>query len=74
MNDSKTYILRKTARTLIWDLYRSQHGGQPYVICRESRYRIQNFNFWTYEKNSEIKRQPIGNQRSEKEIQVMEKK
>jgi len=28
MNDSKKYTLRKTARTLIWDSYRSQHGGQ----------------------------------------------
>jgi hypothetical protein len=27
-----------------------------------------------WKKNSEIKRQPIGNQRSGKEIQVMEKK
>jgi hypothetical protein len=32
------------------------------------------FNFWTYGKNSEIKRQPIGNQKRGKEIQVMEKK
>jgi hypothetical protein len=39
-----------------------------------ANYRIQNFNFWTYGKNSEIKRQPIGDQRSGKEIQVMEKK
>jgi hypothetical protein len=73
MNDSK-YTLRKTARTLIWDSYRSQHSGQRYVICSQSRYRIQNFNFWTYGKNIEIKRQPSGNQESEKEIQVMEKK
>jgi hypothetical protein len=35
---------------------------------------FKNFNFWTYGKNSEIKRQPIGNQISGKEIQVMEKK
>jgi len=28
MNDSKKYTLRQTARTLIWDSYRPQHGGQ----------------------------------------------
>jgi len=30
--------------------------------------RIQNFNFWTCGENSEIKRQPIRNQRSGKEF------
>jgi len=28
MDGSQAYTLRKTARTLIWDSYRSQHGGQ----------------------------------------------
>jgi len=28
MNDSKTYTLRKTGKTLFLDSYRSQHGGQ----------------------------------------------
>jgi hypothetical protein len=27
-NDSKKYALRKTARTLFWDSYRSQNGGK----------------------------------------------
>jgi hypothetical protein len=44
------------------------------VVGSQSRYRIQNFNFWTYGENSEIKRQAIGNERSGKEIQVVEKK
>ena len=73
MKDSKMYTLRKRARTLIWDSYRSHHGGQGQVIGSQSRYRIQNFNFWNYGKNSEIKRQPIVNQRSGKEIGVMER-
>jgi hypothetical protein len=63
MKESKMYTLRKTGRTLIWGSYRSQLNNT-----------IQNFNFWTYGKNSKIKRQPIGKQRSGKEIQVMEKK
>jgi len=28
MDGSQAYTLRKTARTLIWGSYRSQHGGQ----------------------------------------------
>jgi len=28
MDGSQAYTLRKMATMLIWDLYRSQHGGQ----------------------------------------------
>jgi len=28
MDGRQAYTLRKTARTLIWDSYRSQNGGQ----------------------------------------------
>jgi hypothetical protein len=63
MDGSQAYTLRKTARTLIWDSYRSQHGGQR-----------QKFLLFDLLGNSEIKRQPIGNQGSEKKIQIVEKK
>jgi len=42
------------------------------VIGGQSRYRIQNFNFWAYGRNSEFEGQPIGNQRGGREVGVME--
>jgi hypothetical protein len=68
MDVGQAYTLRKTDGTLIWDAYRSQHGGQRKVIGSQSRNRIKKFQLSNLLENSEIKRQPIGNQRSRNKI------
>jgi hypothetical protein len=75
MDGSQAYTLRKTASTLIWDSYRSQHGGKRKVIGSQSRDKIlKNSYFLDLLENSENKRQPIGSQGSGKKIQVADKK
>jgi hypothetical protein len=49
-------------------------AGNVMLLIANRVTELKHFNFWTYGKNSEIKRQPIGNQGSGKEIQVMENK
>ena len=55
MDGSQAYTLRKTARMLIWDSYRSQNGRnfRPLVDnhVTEFKYVI----FWTYEKIAKLK-------------------
>jgi hypothetical protein len=71
MKESKMYTLRKTGRTNFG--VHTGHNSAGNIIANRITV-FKNFNFWTYGKNSEIKRQPIRNQRSRKEIQVMEKR
>ena len=40
MDGSQAYTLRKIAGTVIWDPYRSQHGGQHQGIGSESRNKL----------------------------------
>ena len=68
MDGCQAYTLRKMARTRIWDSYRSQHGGQRYVIGSQSHNRIQKFLLLDLLGNSEIRRQSIGNHGSGKKF------
>jgi hypothetical protein len=71
MNNIKRYTLRKTAFG-IHTGHNTAGNVRSFVANRVTE--LKNFNLWTYGKNGEIKRQAIGNQRSGKEFQVMEKK
>jgi hypothetical protein len=74
MKESKMYTLRKTGRKH-FGVHRGHNTAgnvRVFVANRVTEFKI--LTFGPMETNSEIKRQPVGNQRSGKEIQVMEKK
>jgi hypothetical protein len=74
MDSSQEYALRKTARTLILDSYRSRAAGNVRQLVTNQVTELKKFLLLDLLGNSEIKRQPIGNQGSGKKIQVVEKK
>jgi hypothetical protein len=55
MDGSQAYTLRKTARTLIWDSYRSQMAGNFTSLVDNHVTEFKYVNFWTYEKIANLK-------------------
>jgi hypothetical protein len=71
MKESKMYTLRKTGR-MNFGVHTGHNSAGNITANRITVFKI--LTFGPIGKNSEIKRQPIRNEISRKEIQVMEKK